>query len=517
MENETVLIQTPDDPAAKKRGIVGFCFAVLCFAAAYLLLCIVPIGFSPIGYFILTAAFFAITLAAALLTGARIRKWSLVFMIFGLIAAFYGVTHGSIDFTINDNGFYGDIFPFFAFVFSGAFYSLFVLSLYGNASGSVGGGLLLDLVKSVCYLFISFPEFFNSLFKPEGSKKHKHTLLFIVVGAVIAAILVLIVVGLLSFDKHFSALLPNLDIDDIGECFLKTFFAVPLSAMVFSIYASSRAGKLPRLSTEESSAKVGSSVRVIPTPVIVIPVTAILAVYVLFFVSQWAYYLSAFTHSLPEGYSAAEYAREGFFQLCAVAAINTLLIIVLSCFNKRSGREGVILESVMKILLSVASLILIATAVSKMLLYIDLYDLTRMRLNVTLFLFFLAAAFVFVILSSIIKRFKAIPAIIITGALMLAGLALVNTNSIIADYNVNAYLSGKHENVDVEYLSEGLGYSSVPALKKLYENAPNEKIKKEAKSALMNAKNLLESGNKPEHWYDHSIPSIRAKRILKDQ
>lgn len=500
------------DTNVKRRGTIFFCLALCCFAAAYLMLSLVPINSSPIGFFVLSAVLYAVTIAACLMLKGRLGIWSFVFMILGLVLAFYGIFHEGSRYNLTGSNFLIDLFP--VFFLSGICYSLFTLSLFGNNSGSLGGGFLLDMAKSAAYLFILFPSFFKCLFKPEGSKRSGRTFLFIIVGLIAAMVLVLIVGGLLSFDKHFTDMLPKLDFEIVVQTVLKLFFAVPLSAMLFSLFASSFGKKLPELSSSSSSDKVGKAVKVIPAPVIMIPVIAVLAVYVMFFISQWAYYMSAFTHELPDGYSAAEYAREGFFQLCAVAAVNAVLIAVLSCFIKRTGKAGEIVEKSLRIFLSVASLILIATAISKMVLYIDMYDLTRIRLIVTLFLVFLAAAFIFTILSALIKRFKAIPAIVVTGAVMLAAFSLVNVNGLIAKYNVDMYLNGKHENIDVEYIQDDLGFSAVPELKRLYENANDAAVKKEAHDALKQAKHdLYELELK---WYEKSIPVFKAEKILED-
>ena len=498
MESEPVVIEpVPENSGMTRGGVISLVYALCCFAAAYLFVSLVPISDSPLGFFVLSAAFYGVSLVVGLLLGAKLRPMSILTLVMGLIIAAYRLIRGSVDM---------DIFP--VFVFSGVFYELFILSLFGNNSFSLGGGFLLDIVKGFVYMFTSFASFFVAVFKPLGKRKGSKNVLFIIIGAVAALVLVLIVGSLLSFDKNFVKLLPKIDLDDILEILPKLLLAVPIAAMIFSVFASSRKNMLPKLSSRETSENLGKRAKVIPAAIVILPIAAVLVVYVLFFVSQWAYYMSAFTHTLPEGYTFAEYARQGFFNLCVVAVINSVLIIVLSCFTKTksvwSGR-GV---GILKILLSLATLVLIATAVSKMFLYIDSYDLTRERLAVTVFLAFLAIAFIIVIFSTIIKRMKAIPVIICVGLLMLAAFSLVNTNRFIAKYNVDSYLSGKHENIDVSFLRDDLGLSALPELKRLRENAKDQKVKNEALSAISETSlHTLDL-----KWYEQSIPYWDAKR-----
>ena len=121
-------------------------------------------------------------------------------------------------------------------------------------------------------------------------------------------------------------------------------------------------------------------------------------VYLFFFVSQWDYYLSAFTGKLPEGVvNYAEYARSGFFELCTVSAINLVIITAIALFMKRSGNGEKIFLRIVSALFSVMTLVLIGTALAKMYLYIDRFGLTVKRLLSSWLMIVIALIFVFVI------------------------------------------------------------------------------------------------------------------------
>ena len=80
---------------------------------------------------------------------------------------------------------------------------------------------------------------------------------------------------------------------------------------------------------------------------------------------------------LPEDYTYAMYAREGFFQLLAVGFIN--LVIVLVCMGY--FRESKLLKAVLTIM-SLCTFVMIASSAMRMLIYIYYYYMTFDRLLV---------------------------------------------------------------------------------------------------------------------------------------
>ena len=161
--------------------------------------------------------------------------------------------------------------------------------------------------------------------------------------------------------------------------------------------------------------------------------------------------------------SYADYARSGFFQLCAVSAINFLAMI---CLGRYVRREQEAVRRALCVILAVFTLVLTATAVSKLLLYIDRYGLTPDRVYAAWFMLLLAILFVIVLLAQFIPRIKALPlSLAVTVALYLL-LALSGPNGRIARYNVDRYLSGRTQEIDVDALSS-LGDDAIPEMLRL--------------------------------------------------
>ena len=116
-----------------------------------------------------------------------------------------------------------------------------------------------------------------------------------------------------------------------------------------------------------------------------------------------------------------------------------------------------------------------------------------------------------VIVSSVARGVKGLPVIVITGLVFAAAFCLINTNRLIARYNVDMYLNGKHESIDVAYIADDLGHSSVPELKRLSDQAQDAEVKRSASEYL----ELYRTSRMDKEWYEISIPYIKAKDVLE--
>jgi hypothetical protein len=167
--------------------------------------------------------------------------------------------------------------------------------------------------------------------------------------------------------------------------------------------------------------------------------------------------------------------------LCQIAAINLSLLILANLFCKKPQRENYVLK-ILNGLLSLLTLLLIATAFSKMALYIGVYGLSIRRLLPCLFMVFLAVVCGGVIVLQK-RHFSIVRLSAFTGTLMICALCLLNPDGFVARYNANRYLSGTLESFDVQilYISGPAGID--PALK-VYSQTGDEKLKAELKTYI---------------------------------
>lgn len=367
---------------------------------------------------------------------------------------------------------------FFAYSYALMAYCYFVYASAGkDIKTAFSGALILDWLKAVFFMPIASFIKLDMLKAITYGKTQKSVkvLIRIGIGVAVAVIPTIIVALLLNYDDAFTKLFDRIFDFDIGTVMshIASFvFGIPIGIYLYGIYISSVDNKQLALISDENCRKYEKKIQIAPTVTVLTAVIPLLAVYVIFFISQWQYYVSGFTGRLPENFSYAEYAREGFFQLCAVSAINLAVITAVIVLTKKGRFYSAVMKA-LTVVFSVFTLVLISTALSKIAMYIKYYGLTQKRVYATWFMIVLALIFLTVTLSRFISKFKA-PAV--SAAILVvafAALSLCNADRLIAKYNVDRYLDGTHESIDIYALSE-LEFAAVPEMVRLAKHFDNE-------------------------------------------
>ena len=318
--------------------------------------------------------------------------------------------------------------------------------------------------------FSKLSAFFTAAFSG-GKRNWLKAALLVLLGLGLALIPLFIVVNLLQYDEAFSKLLDSLFSESLPEAvFERVLFlmlAVVMAALLMSCLFGSRTHALSAVLDQAGVETFRRRRRFLPLVVSAAMLIPVLAVYVLFFFSQLPVYTSAFTGVLPQGYTYADYAREGFFQLCAVCAINGALYLFVTLFTKREKGEGV--RRALLTVLCLCSLILAATALSKMVLYVRTYGLTPKRVYASWAMIVLVAAFLLALIGAYWTRLNVTRSLCLLFVCMFGFLCLFDTNALIADYNVRAYEEGRLDTVDTGVFWE-LGDSAAPAAARLADD-----------------------------------------------
>ncbi|WP_319459208.1 DUF4173 domain-containing protein [Micromonospora sp. RTP1Z1] len=167
------------------------------------------------------------------------------------------------------------------------------------------------------------------------------------------------------------------------------------------------------------------------------------------------------------GLTYAEYARGGFWQLLAVSALTLLVIAGAMRWAPRRTRADRVLIRLLVGGLTALSLVVVASALYRMRVYTDAYGATRLRLVVATAELWLGLLFVLVGVAAVRLRSGRLPRLVLGAAVVaLLGLAVVNPDRLIADWNVDRWQ--RIDRLDVDYLS-GLSADAVPALDRLPE------------------------------------------------
>lgn len=399
----------------------------------------------------------------------------------------------------------------------------FIYFLYKSFDTSVesspGKLFFFDIVKAACIApFSGFGRFFPALFSKRENKNHS-ALLWVLTGFAASVIPTSIVISLLSYDGRFSELLSKLGNIDVVSRIASLIFGIPVAMYLFGLFISSSDGANSEYKREKCL-KASSKMKFIPTAATCAMTAPMIAVYAAFFFSQWSYYVSAFSGSLPFDYSYSEYARNGFFELCAVVTVNAIVLLLCGAFEKRSSQKAVKAVSLsFKILLILSTLVLVATAVSKMLLYIGTYGLTVSRVLSTCFMAFLAVVFILFAVGLFKKNFNAMPAVITVAAVMLIGLSFSNVPAVVSKCNAKAVQAGVSVALDRPYF-ESLGADAIPDAIALRddENVP-EWIRINAKYFVDGyIEDITEDVPQKDplgEAFSFNIPDLRAKKAIE--
>lgn len=476
-------------------------FAWFCLFAGYLFCKSFPAFFYPLGAFLFIITLFLATTVVLLVKKFRFTFFSAIISLSALLV--------SSALLLTSNGF----IHFFAFSYAIMAYFYFVYITGGNCiDKTISDYIFADFFKAVIIMpFRSFGNLFVALWPKKKNGRTGNVFLFILkvlLGIVIAVIPTAIVMSLLSYDYDFIVLLRKvfgLDFASIASNIYSLIYGIPFGALIYGIFISSADNKCKKFLNKDSCQDLSEACKFVPSATAIAAVLPVLAVYVVFFISQWEYYISAFTGKLPESFSYAEYAREGFFQLCVVSLINLAIIIALGVFMKRVSKLDSILLRIVSSVYSVFTLALISTAVSKMVLYIENKGFTPKRVYATWFMIVIAVIFVAVILKQIIPSFKVVFASALISVFMFGMLGVANPDNIIAKYNVTWCLDGKFDTEDISSVQD-LGYSAVPYLVDVYNETG------EFKEFLSDKKAELDEMG----VFEYNLPKLKAKAELQN-
>lgn len=339
----------------------------------------------------------------------------------------------------------------------------FLLIALGLLSASGTNRFSLTQAGMLCESFVNiFSVSFSHVFKPfsalSGTASGKRrTLLGIVIGFAVALPLLALVIGLLSSaDAAFSAFLQrmfaNMQDLDLGSVLWHGMRVVFFTLVFFSIFYALRHPKnVRRHMVSEIS---------IPASLTGTVLVLLNLIYGVFFSVQLStLFGTAQTAAAQGGY--AEYARTGFFQLVAVSAINLAALLAAGCVSRE--HRGV---RVFSVVLCAQTAVLLASAVWRMCLYIGAYGLSFLRLATFFIMAAIACALILCIVKSIRPDFKVFPVLAAFVLVLWVGFSVLDTSRIVAAYNVDAYLDGRCETIDVDYLAS-LSPSVVPVLQRL--------------------------------------------------
>jgi two-component system sensor histidine kinase BaeS len=283
----------------------------------------------------------------------------------------------------------------------------------------------------------------------------------IVRGVVLAGVVVLPFLALFAAaDATFAEW-----IDDIGARLPDLDEEVPQRLLIAGAVLAA-AGALVRsaLGSPPSEEEAVTRQAVVGRTEWVLALGALNAVFVAFLIAQLAAMWGGEDYLMrTAGLTRAEYAREGFGQLVAAAALTLVVIAAARRWTVRSSAREERLQRLLLGSLCVFTLIILVSAWNRLDLYVDAFGQTRSRYFGQAEILWLAALFLLLLVASH-RAWLPRAAASLTGAAVLL-LALSNPDARIAEHNIERLRDGR--DFDTYYHRYDLSEDAVPALLEL--------------------------------------------------
>jgi len=316
---------------------------------------------------------------------------------------------------------------------------------------------------------------------------------------------------LLSSDPYFNHIMIQTFGNFIESFFINAFqffLGVPFAFSLFGILLACLRKWNNNNPDSKKCQAFRTSIQIFNPTISITSVVPICIVYFLFFITQINYFISAFQGILPKKYSISQYARRGFFELCTIVLINLSMILIIYLFTKRNKSE---ISQVSKpiraiiFILSIFTIVLITTALSKMVLYINRFGLTPLRLYTSWFMILLLLLFMLILIRQIriinIRKITAQCCII-----MYIILSFSNVDSMILTYNFSAFESGKLKEFDTSLISS-LSNDCIYQASTMFETSDVQKRVYE---------NVKDSGFSKGDLRTYNLPDYLAYRFTKN-
>lgn len=354
-------------------------------------------------------------------------------------------------------------------------------------------------------LFPALGRTLSDLASLKGVHRHSDTVSRILKG-VFMAIPVLILFGLLfsSADLLFQKYATNLFTFQISE---DTLFLV-LRLVVFTC---AFIGGLSYIATTVSSAEAPTSKKSLSLGTLEVSILlgAINLLFLFFLFLQAVYLFGGAENITSQGFTYAEYARKGFFELIAVAALSFLLL--WKAEESVAKKESLHHSTVFKVLsgaLVLQVIVIMASAFMRLSLYEEAYGFTTLRLYSHAFIFLLSAVFLILLYKIFLDRRENTFAhrIYLSVIAFLACMNLLNPDAFIARQNVSRF-ANTPEKLDTWYL-RNLSADAFPEIL-------NVLSEQERQDLYLQQFYWLQEGK--DSWQSLNLSRLRAKELLRDR
>ncbi len=312
-------------------------------------------------------------------------------------------------------------------------------------------------IMAIEKMFNAVGDFFSNITTISLKKNKK--LVYVIIGVCITIPFFVIICGLLMsadgvFNSIFESIFDKLHIADVIFDIISIGFLFVLGYMA----SYGMVANLQERSYEFKKGKIKNG-----EPIIAIIFTAAISfLYLIFSVIQ-IYYLFLGNGQLPDDYTYAEYAREGFFQLLFVCLFNMVIVLVCNEFF----RKNIVLK-ILNFVVCGCTFIMIASSTYRMKMYVDEYGLTFIRVLVLWALLVITVLMVGLIKQIMDIKFNLFKYSVVVVSVLYIAFSFSHPDYYIATYDLAMYENLEKSGidyVDYDYIND-LSSDAAPAILK---------------------------------------------------
>jgi len=313
----------------------------------------------------------------------------------------------------------------------------------------------------------------SNLFSLRGAKEERKVFSQIVRGVLMAIPILFVFLFLFSsadliFQKYVSDLI---SIDNELEIIFRFILILIVTIAYIGAYTYSFREKEVQITAQQNSKNY--TIGHIESSILLVSVNVLFFTFILV---QFTYLFGGESNIFIQGFTYAEYARRGFFELITVAIISLLLLFTTEKYVIKKETEHVVGFKILGTTLIIQVILIMASAFTRLSLYEEAYGFTTLRLYSHAFIISLAIIF-YLLLYKIYKdrrentfAFR----VFLSIALFIAVMNFLNPDAFIARRNIKRFdATGK---LDIYYLSRLSDDAILDTIKVL--NISNDDLKK---------------------------------------
>jgi len=337
-------------------------------------------------------------------------------------------------------------------------------------------------------------------------------------GLLIALPLVIILGALLAsadliFSEKITGAFKWLKIENFGQFVFRFIYVMVLAYGLCGAFIYILSQTQPKQAKTEEKPFVAPFLGKTEALIVLACVNLLFAV---FLVVQFRYFFGGNANITFEGFTYAEYARKGFFELVTVAIISLLLFFVLSHITKRSaGRERWIF-SILGILLILQVGVMLLSAHYRLSLYETAYGFTQARTVTHVFIIWLAVLLPAMVVLEVSQRLGRVAIVLFLVAVgFMVTLNFINVDKFIVEKNITH--ASEDNDLDIHYLVWSLSEDGTPALFDAYL-APNmdPDLKQQIGAVLACRSVNAETRSENWSWVSWHASRDKASQLYKE-